>query len=114
MAAHPKTNVLPQASLSDQFSYDNFKTYIGETFFVYGGQGLHTVTGLKLVAVDSLHQNQETEQFATYFQGPAIDPLEGGVYLFQHPIAGEFYLLITPTTSDSQNRNYRVDFNLLR
>ena len=104
----------PRVPLSGQFSYDHFRAYIGETFYVYGGQGLRNVVNLQLVAVDSYRQSQQTEQFVARFLGPDYDLLEGGVYQFQHSTGGEFQLLIAPTISDKKGQRYRADFNLLR
>ncbi len=114
MAARPAVKAPPRIPLSEQFSYDNFRAYVGETFQVYGGQGLRTVANLKLVGVDRPRRSRETEQFVARFQGSSDDLLEGGVYQFQHLTAGEFRLLIAPTVSDGQSQYYRADFNLLR
>ncbi len=116
MAAPPtaKASPPPRAPLSERFSYEGFRAYIGETFYVYGGQGLRNVVNLQLVAVDGQRQGKETEQFVARFRGPGDDPLAAGVYQFQHPTAGEFRLLIAPAVSDSKGHYYRADFNLLR
>jgi hypothetical protein len=119
MAARPAPKVPPSSPkslppLGEKFSYDNLKAYIGETFYVYGGQGLRNVVNLKLIAVEGLRRDQNTEQFAARFRGPIDDPLPSGVYQFQHSASSEFRLLIGPTgTADAKGRYYRADFNLL-
>lgn len=119
MAARPVPKTPPPSPkslppLGEHFSYDNFKAHIGETFYVYGGQGLRNVVNLKLVAVEGHRRDNNTEQFAVRFLGPADDPLSSGVYQFQHPISSEFQLLVVPTgVSDAGGRYYRADFNLL-
>jgi hypothetical protein len=109
----PPSSPVSLPPLGEKFSYDNFKAHVGETFYVYGGQGLRNVVNLKLVAVEGLRRDKNAEQFAARFRGPAYDPLPGGVYHFQHPASGEFDLLIAPTISDSKGQYYRADFNLL-
>lgn len=99
--------------LGETFSHDNFKAHIGETFYVYGGKGLRNVVNLKLVAVENLRRDKNTEQFAVRFSGPVEEPIPGGVYHFQHSASGEFDLLIAPASSDGKGRYYRADFNLL-
>lgn len=118
MAARPAPKAPPSPAslppLGEKFSYDNFKAYIGETFYVYGGEGLRNVVNLKLVAVEGLRRDLSTEQFVVRFRGPADDPLPSGVYQFQHPASGEFRLLIGPTgLVDAKGRYYRAEFNLL-
>ncbi len=118
MAARPASKTPPPSPkslppLGENFSHDNFKAHVGETFYVYGGQGLRNVVNLKLVAVEGHRRDQNTEQFAASFLGPTYDPLPGGVYHFQHSASGEFDLLIAPAMSDSKGQYYRADFNLL-
>ena len=119
MAARPASKTPPPGpaslpSLGETFSYDNFKAHIGETFYVYGGNGLRNVVNLKLVAVEGLRRDNGTEQFAVRFLGPTDDPLPSGVYQFQHPASSEFRLLLGPTgIADAKGRYYRADFNLL-
>ncbi len=116
MAARPGSKATPlRVPLGENFSYNTIKAYIGETFDAFSDQAVWGyVVDLKLVAVDGYRQSQETEQFAAHFRGPDTDPLEGGVYHFMHPMAGEFQLLITPTKTDRKGHYYRADFNLLR
>lgn len=116
MAARPSAKAPPiRVPLDETFSYNAIKAYIGETFDAFSDQAVWGyVVDLKLVAVDGYRQSQDTEQFAAHFLGPAIDPLEGGVYHFAHPMAGEFKLLISPAKSDRKGQYYRADFNLLR
>jgi len=114
MAARPAPpSIKPLPPLGETFSYAGFKAHVGETFSVYGGQGLRAVVDLKLVAVESHRRDRKTEQFAARFLGPAENPLPGGVYHFQHPASGEFDLLIAPAMSDGKGRYYRADCNLL-
>lgn len=111
-ASRPGQKSLPP--LGEQFSYDNFRAHMDETFYVYGGEGLRTVVNLKLVAVEGRRRDKNTDQFAARFLGPADDPLPSGLYQFQHSASGEFQLTIGPTgVSDAQGRYYRADFNLL-
>ena len=112
--AMPSPGLKSLPPLGETFSYDNFKAHIGETFYVYGGQGLRNVVNLKLITVEGLRRDNNTEQFAARFLGPADDPLPSGVYQFQHPASGEFRLLLGPTgVADAKGRYYRADFNLL-
>ncbi|MFO1422538.1 MAG: hypothetical protein U1F70_02640 [Candidatus Competibacteraceae bacterium] len=120
MAAGPATKGQPPVpkkalpSLSEQFSYDNLKTHVGERFSIYGGPGLRRVINLKLVAVEGLRRDKKTEQFAARFPGPADDPLPSGVYQFQRLTSGKFRLLIGPAgKANAKGRYYRADFNLL-
>ncbi|MEZ5594483.1 MAG: hypothetical protein R3F53_28885 [Gammaproteobacteria bacterium] len=96
------------------YSYEQFKAYIGESFRVWGGEGLGRVIELKLESIDVDQIDAKVEQFKLYFSGPTDYKLDTNSYKFQHPQSGVFRLWLEPIADSTSQRWYRVDFNLLR
>ena len=96
------------------YSYEQFKAYVGESFRVWGGEGLGRVIELKLESIEVGQIDARVEQFKLFFSGPTDYKLDKNSYKFQHPQSGVFRLWLEPIADSTSQRWYRVDFNLLR
>lgn len=99
-------NAAERVLLSKSLSHENFSAYIGQSFYVYGGE-----KGLRKVydGTGSLR----TEQFSLVFAGPCDVKLLEGIYTITHPVAGKTKMLLQPKGRDAYNRYYTGVFNLL-
>jgi hypothetical protein len=102
--------------LSKSLAYANLTTYIGQSFYVYGGEkGLRKVVSLEMIEVSERKQESQTEQFFVRFRGPDDPALSKSVYTFEHPATGDkFQLFLEPEGKDAKGQYYRTVFNLLR
>lgn len=108
--AKPVPSLLP---LSSRITHDTLKAYVGQSFMVYGGSGARYVVNLVLVALEDRHLGTETDEFSARFRGPVSNPLDTGVYFFEHPSSGKFQLMLEPIGATKSGLNYRAIFNLL-
>ena len=100
--------------LAEHYTYERFKAYQGESFRVWGGEGLRRVIELKLERIEETRLSEKIEQFTLHFSGPADYQLDKNTYKFEHPQSGLFRLWIEPTDVKSQQQWYRADFNQLK
>jgi hypothetical protein len=110
----PAMNLAAAQPLSEDFSYDNFKAYVNESFRVYGGQGLGLVVSLELIGIEVQQLDDHAEFFILHLSGPATRPLAKDVYFFEHPKSGKFRLFIEPNPdklADPQARYYISQLN---
>ena len=106
--------------LSKSLSHANFTAYIGQSFYVYGGEkGLRKVISkvisLEMIEVSERRQESKTEQFTVRFRGPDNPVLNKNVYTFEHPATTDkFQLFLEPEGKAAKGQYYRTVFNLLR
>jgi hypothetical protein len=102
--------------LSKSLSHANLTAYIGQSFYVYGGEkGLRKVVTLELIEVSERKHDAKTEQFFVRFRGPDNPMLSKSVYTFEHPAPSDkFQLFLEPEGKGAQGQYYRTVFNLLR
>ena len=102
--------------LSESLTHANLTTYIGQLFYVYGGEkGLRKVVSLEIIEVSERKQESQTEQFFVRFRGPSGPVLSKSVYTFEHQAtADKFQLFLEPEDKDAKGQYYRTVFNLLR
>jgi len=110
------TNAAERVLLSKSLSHENLRAYIGQSFYVYGGEkGLRKVVLLEIIEVSERKQDPKTEQFFVRFRGPSDPVLSKSVYTFEHPTTGDkFQLFLEPEDKDAKGQYYRTVFNLLR
>lgn len=110
------TNAAEGTPLSKSLSHANLTAYIGQSFYVYGGEkGLQKVVSLEMIEVSERKQDPKTEQFFVRFRGPSDPVLSKSVYTFEHPVtADKFQLFLEPEDKDAKGQYYRTVFNLLR
>jgi len=110
------TNAAERVLLSKSLSHENLRAYIGQSFYVYGGEkGLRKVVSLEIIGVSERKQDAKTEQFFVRFRGPSDPVLSKSVYTFEHPTTGDkFQLFLEPEDKDAKGQYYRTVFNLLR
>lgn len=110
------TNAAERAPLSKSLSHANLTAYIGQSFYVYGGEkGLRKVVSLEMIEVSERKQDPKTEQFFVRFRGPSDPVLSKSVYIFEYPATGDkFQLFLEPEDKDTKDQYYRTVFNLLR
>jgi hypothetical protein len=110
------TNAAERVPLSKSLSHANLTAYIGQSFYVYGGEeGLRKVVSLEIIEVSERKQDSKTEQFFVRFRGPDTPVLSKSVYTFEHPVtADKFQLFLEPDGKDAKGQYYRTAFNLLR
>ena len=113
--AYHWTNAEP-LPLSKSLTRANLTTYLGQSFYVYGGEkGLRKVVSLEMIEVSERKQDAKTEQFFVRFRGPGDPVLSKNVYTFEHPAtADKFQLFLEPEGKDAKGQYYRTMFNLLR
>jgi hypothetical protein len=111
-----RTSATTTIPLSKSLTHANLTTYIGQSFYVYGGEkGLRKVVSLEMIEVSERKQDAKTEQFFVRFRGPDDPVLSKSVYIFDHPATGDkFQLFLEPEGKDTQGQYYRTVFNLLR
>ena len=64
-------NAAERVPLSKSLSHANLTAYIGQSFYVYGGEkGLRKVVSLEMIEVSERKQDPKTEQFFVRFRGP--------------------------------------------
>lgn len=79
----PLTNAAERVPLSKSLSHANLSAYIGQSFYVYGGEkGLRKVVSLEIIGVSERKQDAKTEQFFVRFRGPSDPVLSESVYTF--------------------------------
>lgn len=112
----PCWSVAEAIPLSKSLSHANCTAYIGQSFYVYGGEkGLRKVVSLEIIEVSERKQDLKTEQFTVRFRGPNDPVLSKNVYTFEHPAtADKFQLFLEPEGEDAKGQYYRTVFNLLR
>jgi uncharacterized protein DUF6916 len=110
------TNAAERVLLSKSLSHENLSAYIGQSFYVYGGEkGLRKVVSLEIIGVSERKQDPKTEQFFVRFRGPSDPVLSKSIYTFEHPAtADKFQLFLEPEDKDAKGQYYRTVFNLLR
>ena len=110
------TNAAERVLLSKSLSHENLRAYIGQSFYVYGGEkGLRKVVLLEIIEVSERKQDPKTEQFFVRFRGPSDSVLSKSVYTFEHSAtADKFQLFLEPEDKDAKGQYYRTVFNLLR
>ncbi len=108
--AKPVPRLLP---LSSSISHDTLKAYVGQGFKVYGGPGARYVLNLVLISIEDRYLGSETDEFSAHFRGPVSNPLDTGVYFFEHPSSGKFQLMLEPIGTSASGLDYRAIFNLL-
>ena len=110
------TNAAERIPLSKSLSHANLTAYIGQSFYVYGGEkGLRKVVSLEMIEVSERRQEPKTEQFTVRFRGPDDPVLSKNVYTFEHPAtADKFQLFLGPEGKNAKGQYYRTVFNLLR
>jgi hypothetical protein len=97
------------------YSFVSFQAYQGETFRVWGGEGLGQVVKLKLERLTQGPIDPKVEQFSLYFSGPKDYVLEESSYTFKHPDSGVFRLWLELFDNGSNAQQwYWVEFNLLK
>ena len=110
-----KTSAREPIPLGQPPSYEDFKAYLGETFWAYGGGvGLTKAVTLRLIAVSERQRDAYTERFFVRFRGPGDPVLPKNVLTIEHAQSGKFLLFLEPDGNDAQGRYYRADFNLLQ
>jgi hypothetical protein len=66
------TSAAERTPLSKSLSHANLTAYIGQSFYVYGGEkGLRRVVSLEMIEVSERKQDPKTEQFFVRFRRPA-------------------------------------------
>jgi hypothetical protein len=102
--------------LSKLLSHANLTMYIGQSFYVYGGEkGLRKVVSLEIIEVSERKQDARTEQFFVRFRGPGDPILSKNIYTFEHQATTDkFQLFLEPEGKDAKGQYYRTVFNLLR
>ena len=102
--------------LSKSFTHANFTAYVGQSFYVYGGEkGLRKVISVEIIEVSERKPESKTEQFFVRFRGPHVPVLSKSVYTLEHPAtADKFQLFLEPANADSRGQYYYAVFNLLR
>ena len=106
----------PPIALSKSMTHANFTAYIGQSFYVYGGEkGLRKVISVEIIAVSERKPDAKTEQFFVRFRGPQTPVLSKSVYTLEHPAtADKFQLFLEPANADATGQYYHAVFNLLR
>ena len=76
------TSAAERTPLSKSLSYPNLTAYIGQSFYVYGGEkGLRKVVSLEMIEISERKQDPKTEQFFVRFRGPSDPVLSKSVWL---------------------------------
>lgn len=112
----PRRGVAAPIPLSKSLAHVNFTAYIGQSFYVYGGEkGLRKVVSVELIEVSERQPESKTEQFSVRFRGPQTPVLSKSVYTLEHPAtADKFQLFLEPAEKDATGQYYHAMFNLLR
>lgn len=101
-------------SFEDGLSRRLFLSLRGETFEVFGGEGLTLVTPMRLIGVDDVASSSpELEQFVLSFSAPSTTALNSGVYTVRHTQAGSTQLMLR-RGQDSGPLYFYAEFNVLR
>jgi hypothetical protein len=102
--------------LSQSFTHANFTAYVGQSFYVYGGEkGLRKVVSVEIIEVSERKPESKTEQFVVRFRGPQTPVLSKSVYTLEHPAtADKFQLFLEPAEQDAAGQYYHAVFNLIR
>ncbi len=102
--------------LSKSLTHANLTTYIGQLFYVYGGEtGLRKVISLAIIEISERKPESKTEQFFVRFRGPHTPVLSKSVYTLEpHATTDKFQLFLEPAGKDVKGQYYRAIFNLLR
>ncbi len=110
-----RTNAEP-VPLSKSLAHTNFTAYIGQSFYVYGGEkGLRKVISVEILEVSERKPDAKTEQFEVRFRGPRTPVLGKSVYTLEHPAtADKFQLFLEPAEQDAAGQYYYAVFNLIR
>jgi hypothetical protein len=97
--------------LSDGMSKGKFLALLNQSFIAYANArgGAH----LRLVEVRELRARSRLDQFSLFFRGDAAERLESGIYLMEHPRAGQFEVRVDVVGGDERVAVYRSDFSLL-
>jgi len=102
-------------SLEDQPGLAEFAAYVGETFIVYGGQGVRRTEALTLTGIEDLSlPDQPVEQFRLVFVGDSDSTLTKDSYHAEHPEAGRFLLFLEPGPVTGDTQAVYVDMVLLK
>jgi len=116
LSATPRGVAAAPIPLSKSFTHANFTTYVGQSFYVYGGEkGLRKVISVEIVDVSERKPEPKTEQFLVRFRGPHTPVLSKSVYTLEYPAtADKFQLFLEPANKDATGQYYYAVFNLLR
>lgn len=101
-------------TLANALTRENFAAYQGESFTVYGGEGVRGVEILQLVEVQDKGSDDIIEQFWLRFETGAGSALEKNVYNFEHPNSGKFQLWLEPGEANGEKRSVWVRFSMLK
>lgn len=112
----PRRAVAGPTPLSQSFTHANFTSYVGQSFYVYGGEkGLRKVISVEILEVSERKPDAKTEQFSVRFRGPRTPVLSKNVYTLEHPAtADKFQLFLEPANADATGQYYHAVFNLIR
>lgn len=102
-----------RAHLDERADLQAYRTYQGESFQVWGGQGARLVETLELIEVRDAGSNDRIQQFTLRFRAAPQSTLAKEAYRFRHPDSGDFTLWLEPAGADATGKFFEARFSLL-
>ncbi len=105
------------AATDPAYSLDTFRARVGQTFLIYGAEGLQGARWterVELMAVTDEGSNQQLEQFVVRLRAQRESALHKTIYTLEHEDGSRWRLFLEPDGEDSKGRYFVARFSLLK